>query len=135
MTFRKNSIMLIQHLCWFCIMAIICLALLPIDQFGVMPFFALCFIMFAALMPAVHNEYITMDNEGIRCTQKGKVIWSHTWENIIDLKMGFRYWRRSVEIVVDEHANDIGLNGFSEHYFLLGRTARKAITRYYKFKL
>ena len=135
MTFRKHSTMFIEHLCWLCIMVIICIVCLPIDQFGIMPFFALCFIIFATLMPVIHNEYVTVDNEGIRCKKKGKVMWDYAWENIIELKKGSRYRRQSVEIVVDEYANYIGLNGFSEHYFLLGRTARKAITLYYKSRL
>lgn len=135
MTFRKDSIMFIEHLGAFCAMVTICITLLPIDQLGVMPFFALCFAILAALTPVIHNELVTVNDEGIRCTQKGKVIWEYAWADIIKLKRSSRYRMPSVEIVIDDHANEVVPFEFSEHYFQLGRTARKAITLYYKSNL
>ena len=127
MTFRKKGPMFVEDTCCLCIIAIICIVCLPIDQVGILPFFALCFILLAALMPVVHNEYITVDNRGIRCTKKGNIMWEHTWENIAELKRVFRGGRKSVEIITN--------NGSSGHYFQLGRAARKAISLYYGTKI
>lgn len=127
MTFRRNAPMFFENTCCLCIIAIICIVCLPIDQVGIMPFFAICFIFFAALMPAVHNEYIIVDNDGIRCKKRDNIMWEHTWENIAELKSVFRGGRKSVEILTN--------NGSSGHYFQLGRAARKAITQYYRSKL
>lgn len=135
MTFRKNSIMFVEHLCVLCIMAVISIALLLMSQEWVMALFVLCFVAFAALMPVVHNEFVTVDSEGIRCAQKNKVIWGYTWNDIIKLKRSSRYKMPSVEIVIDDHANEIIPYDQSIHYFQLGKTARKAIAQYYKFIL
>ena len=122
MTFRRNASMFLEDTCCLCIIAIICIVCLPIDQIGILPFFTLCFLFFAALMPVVHNEYITVDNEGIMCKKKGSIMWEHTWENIVELKRVFRGGRNSLEIITN--------NGSSGHYFQLVKTARKAISLY-----
>ena len=127
--------MFIEHLCVLCMMAIVCIVLTLIAQELGIALLALCFFIFAALMPIIHNEFVTVNNEGIRCTKKGKVMWEYTWENIIKLKRSSRYRMPSVEIVIDNHTNEIITYDFSEHYFQLGRTARKAIALYYQSKL
>ena len=135
MTFRKDSILFIEHLCGFSIMAIISIVLLLASQDWRMALLALCFVLFAALMPVIHNEYVTVNNEGIRCAKKGKVMWEYAWDDIIKLKRSSRYRLPSVEIIIDDHANEIVPYDHSIHYFQLGRTARKAIDQYYKTKL
>ena len=135
MTFRKDSIMFAQHLCVFCIMAIIFGVLLLISHEWVVAVFVLCFVAFAALMPAVHNEFVTVDDEGIRCTIKDKVMWAYAWNDIIKLKQSSRYRMPSLEIVIDDHANEIVPFDHSVHYFQLGKTARKAIAQYGKDRL
>ena len=135
MTFRKNGILFVIHFCTYCVIAIICIILTPIDQVGLMSFLSLPFIILAVLNPIIHNEYVTVDNKGIRCTKKGNVMWEYAWDEIIKLKRSSRYRLPSVEIVIDDHANEIAPFDHSVHYFQLGKTARKAIAQYYKSRL
>lgn len=132
MTFRKNSIMFVEHLSVLCIMAVISFVLLLMSHEWIMALFVLCFVAFAALMPVIHNEFVTVDSEGIRCAKKDKVIWVYTWNDILKLKRSSRYKMPSVEIVIDDHADEIVPYDHSIHYFQLGKTARKAMARYYK---
>ena len=124
--------MFVEHLCVLCIMAVISIAIFLMSQEWVMALFVLCFVAFAALMPVVHNEFVTVDDVGIRCTIKDKVMWAYTWNDIIKLKRSSRFQMPSVEIVIDDHANAIVPYDNSIHYFQLGKTARKAIAQYYK---
>lgn len=134
MTFRKDSILFAEHLSACCIMVVVFSVLLLISHEWIMALFALCFVVFAALMPVVHNEFVTVDNEGIRCANKSKEIWKYTWKDIIKLKRSSRYRMPSVEIVIDEHANEVIPYDYSMHYFQLGKIARRAIAQYYKSK-
>ncbi len=134
MTFRKDSLLFFSHLCMHCFMAVICIVLIPVDQFGLLPFLSLMFLVFAALSPIVHNEFVTVDNGGILCRKRGKVIWEYKWDNIVKLKRSSRYRMPSVEIVTDDNASAVVPYDFSVHYFQLGNAARKAIEQYCKLK-
>jgi hypothetical protein len=126
MTFRKNRLLLIQYEIACSAAAAVCTALIFIDQLGVMPYGVLCFACFTVIGPLLYNELITIDDVGITCCKKGKCLWSHSWESIVELKKSSRYLLPSVEIV----SNDLGMYENSGHYFQLSRPARRALERF-----
>lgn len=112
-------------------MTVVCIALIPIDQFGALPYLSILFIILIALNPIIHNEFVTINDNGIACQKKGKLIWEYRWENIIKLKRSSRYRMPSIEIVTDNTTKELTPYDYSQHYFQLGRTAHKAIELYY----
>lgn len=131
MTFRKDGLLFIEQLITYCLMIVGCIALIPIDQLGFVPYLLLMFIIMIGLTPSIHNEFITINDNGIACRKKRKLIWEYRWENIINLKRSSRYRIPSIEIVTEVISSEITPYEYSQHYFQLGRKARKAIKMYY----
>ena len=131
MTFRRDDLLFREQIITNCIMFVLCVALIPLDRLGVFPYISLLFILLIASTPFVHNEFITIDAFGAVCKKRGEVLWSYRWEDIVRLKKSSRYRMSSVEIVTEIVSNEGTPYEYSEHYFQLGRKARKAIKMYY----
>ena len=127
MRFRKNSIMFMEYIVMCCLTAIVCIALIPIDLYGVLPYVSLVMILFLTLAPAFYDEYITIDNEGIACTRRKELMWEYRWDDVLYLRKSLRYRAPSIEIVTEDHSDAPITYDYSKHYFQLGRTAKKAL--------
>ena len=132
MTFRQNSISFYVELTSYCIMALLMIALTPIDQIGVFPYFSLLFLFLAVLEFKIQSEFVTINEDGIICRRNGKPVWKYHWDEIVKLKRSARNRVPSMEIVIDDHANEVVPYDYSLHYFELGRKAREAVEQYYK---
>ena len=131
MTFRKDELLFREQIITCCVMCVLCGALIPLDDFGIFRYFSLLFILLIALTPFLHNTFITIDASGVICTKRGNVLWSYRWEDVVKLKKSSRYRMPSDEIVTKIVSNEVTPYEYSEHYFQLGRKARKAISMYY----
>ena len=127
MRFRKYSIMFMEHIVICCLVATVCIALIPIDPHRVLPVVSFAIFVFLAFAPVLYDEYITIDDEGIACTRRKKLLWEYRWDEIRYLKKGSRYRAPSIEIVTDNCVDGAIPYDYSQHYFQLGRTARKAL--------
>ena len=131
MTFRKDSLSFYQSQTAYIITIVLCLALVSMLELRL---FLLCTFPLVVLVlvnsKLFYNEFVTIDNTGISCFKKEKVIWEYEWEKIIELKGSSRYRMRSVEIVIDDNAKEVVPFDYSIHYFQLGNAAMNAIAQY-----
>lgn len=134
MTFRKNSLSFIQYLCFIYFMALSSVALLIIAKDEetklLMTISVLSSILMVAMAYAACDEFVTVDEAGIRCKRKEIITWEYTWDQIIRLKK-VNYRDPLVLIVIDDHANEPVPYEEARHSFQRGRAARKAIEKYY----
>lgn len=131
MTFRKDELLFKEQIITCCVMFALCVALIPLDNFGIFHYISLLFVLLIALTPVLHNTFITIDASGVICTKRGNVLWSYRWEDVVKLKKSSRYRMPSVEIVTEIAGNEATPYEYSEHYFQLGRKARQAISMHY----
>jgi len=132
MTFRKDSLLFYEGQIIYAIMSILCLLLPPALGWSVSLLLLSIFIVLLLISPKLHNQYITIDATGIVCQQSGKQLWVYNWEQVAELRKSSRFQLPSIEIIA---YNKVGVPeqfAHPNHYFQLGRTARKAITRHYK---
>lgn len=131
MTFRKDSPFFYQ-----CEIFTVFLAIIPIfmiSEIGFLPLlvFSLPFCFNAVLFPLFQNEYITINEYGIRCdnTKTKKQLWNCKWSEISMLRRCSMYRCQAVSVLVyDKDGNPGEFN--DGRYFLLGKTAKKALKIY-----
>lgn len=131
MMFRKDALLFYQSEIFYIIVAILCLALIPILGLEVSLLYMFPFIVLILVNPKLHNEFITIDETGISCQKSGKQSWAHAWSDIAELKRSSRYLMSSIEVIVYNQYGETEQFAFPNHYFQLGRAAKKAIQRYY----
>ena len=133
MVFRKNALLFYQSEIIYTLMIVVCFALTPILGLLVSFICALPFVIFALITPKIYNEYITISELGVSCHKSGKILWEYGWDSISDIKKSSRFLLPSMEILTYTNGvpSEFAIHG---HYFQLGRTAQKAIERYYKIK-
>ena len=132
MTFRKDSLLFHQNNIFGIIMTILCLALIPVFEIVLSLLLAIFFILFLLANFKLHNQFITINENGISCERSGKNIWQYEWQDIVELRRSSRFLMPSIDVIV-YHSNGAP-ESFSRtnHYFMLGKTAKKAIKEYYK---
>ena len=134
MTFRKNSLNFYESEIIYISVAILSLALIPTMGLELSLVCMLPMTVFALITPALHREYITIDELGITCHKAGVTLWAYKWNDIAELRKSSRYKLPSIEVLPydrdgnPEHFNTAG------HYFQLGQGAKKALKKYRKFK-
>ena len=110
--------------------------------FGMIPFLGsglalLCAFPFAILIPVsprLYNEFITINEAGISCEKAGTKLWTYTWDRVAELKKSFRFRTPSIEVITYCKSGAPEPFALPNHYFQLGRAARKALKQYYKPK-
>lgn len=132
MTFRKESLLFYQSETLYVIMIVLCLFLYPTIGLVSSLLFMLPFFVLILVNPKLHNEFITINEDGISCQKAGIQIWAYQWNDVVELKKGSRYLLPSIEIIVNsEQGKSIRISK-PNHYFQLGRLAKKAIVQYFK---
>ena len=132
MTFRKNSLLFVEGQILYTLMVVSCLATIPVLGFWFSLILATPFAALVLINPKLQNEFITIDEDGIRCCQGVNTIWSYGWDNIAELRKTSRYLLPSIDVIVFDRfgkPEPFALNG---QYFQIGKVARKAIDQYYK---
>ena len=135
MTFRKDNILFYEEQIASAVIIVLCLALIPLSGIKVALLGMIPFVLFLIINPQLNNEYITINNNGIYCSRRDTQLWGYSWEEISFLKKGQRYLLPSMEIML---LNAVGETSQYRHqgcYFLLNRTAKKAIQKYYKGRI
>ena len=154
MTFRKDSLLYYECKIANIVLAILCLAIIPLYSsgtvsaqgsehlllWGISVFSFLVFVVLTWANPKLHNEFVTIDEVGISCQKAGKQIWAYKWDEILALKKSSRYNWPSMEIVVPspsiiwDTCRDIEHARCSGDYFQLCKTAKQALEKFYKPK-
>ena len=132
MTFRKNCLLFIegQILCTFMIAS--CLATIPVLGFWFSLVLMIPFIALALVNPKIQNEYITIDDIGVRCFQGAALVWSYGWDDIAELRKSSRYKLPSIDVIVFDRFGKPEPYALDGQYFQTCKVARKAIDQYYK---
>lgn len=132
MIFRKHSLLFYQSEIFYIIMAIISLVSFPMIGLGLS---LLCGVPFAVLIlinPKLHNEFITINEHGISCQKSGIPLWEYEWNGIAELKRSSRFRMPAIEVIAHNKCEGPKPFAMPDHYFQLGRAARRAVERYYK---
>lgn len=131
MTFRKDSFLFYEIQISSIIMAILCLPFISILGAGLALLYAFPFVVLMLVNPKLRNEFITIDEIGISCQKSGMQLWAYEWDRIARLKRGSRFLMPSIEVITYNKCGEPEQFALPNHYFQLGRTARKAIGQYY----
>ena len=131
MTFRKDSLLFYQSEICYIVLLLLCFFLVPMIGLGLSLLYALPFMLLILVNPRMHNEFITINECGISCNKAGIQLWSYEWNNIAQLQKNSRYLLPTIEVITCNMSGELDLVFFSRNYFQLGRTAKKAIKKYY----
>lgn len=131
-TFRKNEI-LYHHVRLTCLIMVLCsLGTIPLPGSGFTLLCAIPFVIILLVNPKLENEFITIDETGIRCEKSGTQLWAYEWDRIAALKKGIELRARSVEVITYCKSGEPEPYSLPGHYFQLSRSAKKALKQYYK---
>ena len=132
MMFRKDSLLFYQSEIFYIVMVIVCMTLIPILGIVISLLYMCPFIVLILVNPKLHNEFITIDENGISCKKSGKHLWVYEWDSIAELKACSRFLMPSIAVIVYNKHGESERFALPNQYFQLGRMAREAIMRYYK---
>lgn len=129
MTLRKDLLLFYQSNI-LCIISSILLLVLTPPTLGIVLVAPILILLLAN--PKLYNEYITIDETGISCSNTKEQLWSYQWECVAELRKGSRFLLPSIEIISYSKQGDPEQYASSGHYFQLSKPAKNAILRYYK---
>lgn len=132
MTFRKKAILYYELEIFCIVMMPLCLGLIPLLGLGLSLLSALPFVVLLLANPKLYNEYITMNELGITCRKAGVQLWAYDWDSVACLKKVSRFRVPSVEVIAYNKSGNPEQYCIPDHYFQLGRAARRALRQYYK---
>ena len=134
MVFRKDALLYAQSQAFYFAMPLLSLALIPIVGLGVSCLCGLPFLLLLPINPVLHNEFITMDENGVSCQKAGKEIWGYRWDEIAELRRGSRFSLPSIEMIAYSRNGTPEPFAAPDHYFQLSKAARAAVSKYYRAK-
>ena len=134
MIFRKDCLLFCQSLTSFSILLALCFALIPFFGIKVTAILSTAIVVIAIVDLIHNNEYITVNEVGITCSKAGKQMWAYEWNTIAKLQRSSRYLLPSMEIFISSSEGEKGQSICTGNYFQLGRTAKKALDKYYKLR-
>lgn len=132
MTFRKNAILYYEVEIFSSVMALFSLGLIPILGMWLSFLCALPFVILIFATSKICNEFITINDVGITCERTGIQLWFYDWENITELKKSVRFRSPSIEVIPCYCSGNPDYTNSLDHYFQLGRMAKKALKHYGK---
>ena len=133
MTFRQNEIFLKELV--FCTLLMAVLTIITVGVLGtlVWPMLICCVICGAGCIHSWRTEpTITMDEQGVRCTERDKLLWDLSWSQIAEVRKTTRYRSRAVQLIPTVEPEQ-GLQPPQNQLFLgfqLSRKAKKALDTY-----
>lgn len=131
MTFRKDTFIYYELEILSIVMLLACLGLIPVLGIGFPLLNAVLFVILLLVNPRLQNEYITINEAGIICQKSGTQLWAYEWDQIAELRKSSRYRMPSVDVITYCKSGKPEPFSLPNHYFQLGRTARKALKQYY----
>lgn len=132
MTFRKNSLLFYQRTVFFVISILLFLAMIPFAGIGLSLLCAFPFVVLLLVNPLFEKEYITINEDGIKCQESGTQLWAFKWNEIAELRRSSRFLLPSIEVITYSKSGEPEPFGTCDHYFQLGKEAKKAVNQYDK---
>ena len=131
MIFRKDALLFYQTEMVCIVVMILCLGLIPTLGVGLTLLYACPFLVLMLANPQIYKEFITINESGISCHKSGKQLWSYEWNGIAELRNSSRFRMPSIEVIAYKKCGEGEAFAVPNHYFQLGRKAKKAIKQYY----
>ena len=133
MTFRQNDIFLKEFV--FCTLLMAVLTIITVGVLGTLVWPMLICSVFCGT-GCIHSwrtePIITMDEQGVRCTERDKLLWDLSWSQIAEVRKTTRYRSRAVQLVpIEEPKQDLHIP--QAHPFLgfqLSKAAKIALKTY-----
>ena len=100
MTFRQNEIFLKELV--FCTLLMAVLTIITVGVLGtiVWPMLICSVFCGAGCIHSWRTEpTITMDDRGVRCTERDKLLWDLSWSQIAEVRKTTRYRSRAVQLI------------------------------------
>lgn len=113
-------------------MAILCLVMFLLHRLWPLLILSAVMALLAWLNPSFYNEFVTIDEYGISCEKAGVRLWEYDWDRIAELRKGFYSNTKAIYVIVYDKFGKPEPYARSGQYFLLGKSAKEAIKRYYK---
>ena len=133
MKFRQNEIFLKELV--FCTLLMAVLTIITVGVLGtiVWPMLIFSVICSAGCILTWRTEpTVTMDEQGVRCTERDKLLWDLSWSQIAEVRKTTRYRSRAVQLVpIEEPKQDLHIP--QAHPFLgfqMSRSAKIALKTY-----
>ena len=133
MTFRQNEIFLKELV--FCTLLMAVLTIITVGVLGtiVWPMLICSVICGAGCIHSWRTEpTITMDEQGVRCTERAKLLWDLSWSQIAEVRKTTRYRSRAVQLIPTVEPKQDLHTPQSQLFlgFQLSRKAKKALATY-----
>ena len=133
MTFRQNEIFLKELVFCSLLMAVLTISTVGVLGTIVWPMLICSVFCGAGCIHSWRTEpTIAMDEQGVRCTQQGKLLWDLSWSQIAEVRKTTRYRSRAVQLIPTVEPKQ-GLQPPQNQLFLgfqLSRKANKALDTY-----
>ncbi len=128
MQFRKDRLLMCQHLIGFALLFVVTTIMaLLINQYIIL-LFSFIFLVLLLLTPKQYNQFVTIDKDGIRCSNHKNLLWEYNWNEIVELKTSNRYMLPSIEVIACEAKGKV--NDGNDRYFQLSKAAKRALSIY-----
>ena len=133
MTFRQNEIFLKELV--FCTLLMAVLNVITLGVLGtiVWPMLICSIFCGAGCIHSWRTEpSITMDDQGVRCTERDKLLWDLRWSQITEVRKTTRYRSRAVQLIPTVEPKQDLHTPQSQLFlgFQLSRKAKKALDTY-----
>ena len=133
MTFRQNEIFLKELV--FCTLLMAVLNVITLGVLGtiVWPMLICSVFCGAGCIHSWRTEpSITMDDQGVRCTERDKLLWDLSWSQIAEVRKTTRYRSRAVQLIPTVEPKQDLHTPQSQLFlgFQLSRKAKKALDTY-----
>ena len=133
MTFRQNEIFLKELVFCTLLMAVLTISTVSVLGTIVWPMLICSIFCGAGCILTWRTEpTITMDNQGVRCTERDKLLWDLSWSQIAEVRKTTRYKSRAVQLIPTVEPKQ-DLHTPQNQLFLgfqLSRKAKKALDTY-----
>lgn len=127
MNFRKDSLIFIESQIILTLLSVLSFVIIPVLGIGTWGLFSIPVIVLTSINPFIYNEYIEIDEQGIRCYKSKTVLWEYEWSMISEIRRGSRYRLPTAEIYIKA---DSSTSNLPTNYFHLGKAAKKALAFY-----
>lgn len=133
MTFRQNEIFLKELV--FCTLLMTVLTIITVSVLGtiVWPMLICSVFCGAGCIHSWRTEpTITMAEQGVRCTERAKLLWDLSWSQIAEVRKTTRYRSRAVQLIPTAEPKQDLHTPQSQLFlgFQLSRKAKKALDTY-----
>lgn len=133
MTFRQNEIFLKELVFCTLLMAVLTISTVGVLGTIVWPMLICSIFCGAGCIHSWRTEpSITMDDQGVRCTERDKLLWDLRWSQITEVRKTTRYRSRAVQLIPTVEPKQDLHTPQSQLFlgFQLSRKAKKALDTY-----